>query len=77
MSTTATTEDKITRHRISEFERLGFSAEDAKALSEAKMTVEVKTKNGICFYEQPLSWRRASYVLSKGCPNDLAMKILL
>ena len=77
MSTTATTEDKIAQFRISEFERLGFSTEQAKKLSEAKMTVDVKTKAGVKVYEQPLSWRRASYVLSKGCPNDLAMKILL
>jgi len=77
MSTTATTEDKIARYRISEFERLGFSAKDAKALSEAKMTVEVNTKNGVRSYEQPLSWRKASYLLSKECPIDLALKILL
>lgn len=77
MAASDTTNTKLNSYRVGSFEALGFSKEDAEKLAGATMTVEVKTKNGIRTYEKPLSWHRAQKLLDKGCPKELALKILL
>jgi hypothetical protein len=77
MAASDTTNSKLSSYRVGSFQALGFSEEDAAKLAEATMTVEVKTKNGVRTYEKPLSWHRAQKLLDKGCPLDLAVKILL
>lgn len=77
MAASDATNEKLNSYRVKSFQALGFSEDDAKKLAGATMTVEVKTKTGTRTYEKPLSWHRAQKLLDKGCPKELALKILL
>jgi len=73
MSTTATDQNDLDIHRVSTFEMLGFSKEDAKALAEAKHIDVINDKK----YYFPLSWHKVKKMIDGGCSHELALKILL
>jgi len=73
VSTTETDKNDLADHRVSTFETLGFSKEDAEALS---LTNHIDIINGK-EYSFPLSWHKVKKMLDAGCTTDLALKILL
>ena len=73
MSTTETDKESLADHRVSTFEELGFTKEDAEKLASTKSIDIINGKH----YDFPLSWHKVKKMLDNGCTHELALKILL
>lgn len=74
-ATTPTSEETAESWRQATFEELGFSAEQAKVLAQAKTFSDVKTKLGKKLCESPLHYVQVRRLLEKGWTKEQILQV--